>query len=286
MEIFKNRLDRARILSQPETLTYHNLPHVCALAERPRVISDTERGIIATWGANIPIEDHISAIAYDESREIGHERLQSVEVVPVLYSLSEAEIEASKDIVELEDKRHFTGVIINYKTKKSVSKPILQVAEEHEEFLLQMEHLVFLDQTQSGEPYTLEEILKILITSALNSIRNIKYLKHQDVKISIVLTSEIMLALYGERLGEQYSEESAKPLVEEFIFNLIEDRYTPQKSFARYKKIGDDNLKEMIKVEIRKAKTKKQIQSNMPLPYEEIMSAYAQSFHVSRYLDS
>lgn len=52
-----NKFDAERIRHQPSILTYHNLANVCALAESPRIIIDTDNGVNAYWAANMPIED-------------------------------------------------------------------------------------------------------------------------------------------------------------------------------------------------------------------------------------
>lgn len=279
MIVSDSRIDRERILHQPEVLTYHNIGNVCSLATTPRVIADVDNDIVSIWGANMPIEDHLSVTFLDELYGIGRERITEVEIYPVVYSLSAEERESSEGILELEDKVNFSGVIVNYKSKKSTSRPIMQMIDDEDlkKYLLNMEYSIFMDQTQDGEPYSPTELLGIVLTSGLNLHRRLKNCPYETMKIKIKIPASTVIHCYGLEDQEAATSKEIKDTVSEFLVSRLSGEGTGSSGYP----IGRLD-KDLISIEIVKDKTVKQKEKNLPVAYNEIMSAYMNSFDVSR----
>ena len=274
-----NKFDVERIRHQPSILTYHNLANVCALAESPRIIIDTDNGVNSYWAANIPIEDYVGGVFTQMYFGNHLEVCDEVNMYPIIYKVSDEERENMMDVLEIEDKYYLSGVLINYRCRKSQGGPIDMMPKEKADNLPVIEYGIFIDQSIDGAPYNVQELISILLATGLRQHRRIKNCPHEEIPVNIIIPESLAEMALDVSEENPMSIPAMTANLRDYIIRKITDNdEDPESNYA----VSSINTK-VLEISVVKETTKRSKVRTLPLVYDEVYSAYGASFDCNRY---
>lgn len=163
-------------------MNHGSINNVFNVSMRPRITLDNISRHVNYWGSNRVLTNTVSKVFVHMRREYQYERIENIAVYPVMYMLSKEEKELIKNSAEFDDNHILSGFLIEFYAKRT-DAPNLDMCQLDD--IYDITYSIYVDQTMNINDPTGVLTTGIMLNSALNYLRNIMYLPHDDVNIDI-----------------------------------------------------------------------------------------------------
>lgn len=264
--------------SQPERITYYNLGSTCAMCLTPRVAYNDATGVRDVWASNETVSNEVGRIFYEQKMRNPLFSCNEVNIYPLIYMVNREERTSMRGIEELENKYFLSAAIIEYPVYRYTYKqPYDELKDKPITELRKLatgeyrtNYTAVIEQSLDGYVVPPKELVAMLINTAINYNRGIKWVPHKDIRINLCMPKSLIAEIedhlkdgevnpYGtptgvmEFLAAEFGEDSIKDLENKF-----------SKSNLVIKEIDDSTDSRMVK--------------NLPLVYREVMDSFSTSF--------
>lgn len=264
--------------SQPERITYYNLGSTCAMCLTPRVAYNDTTGVRDVWASNETVSNEVGRIFYEQKMRNPLFSCNEVNIYPLIYMVNREERTSMRGIEELENKYFLSAAIIEYQVYRYTYKqPYDELKDKPIPELRKLatgeyrtNYTAVIEQSLDGYVVPPKELVAMLINTAINYNRGIKWVPHKDIRINLCMPKSLIAEIedhlkdgevnpYGtptgvmEFLAAEFGEDSIKDLENKF-----------SKSNLVIKEIDDSTDSRMVK--------------NLPLVYREVMDSFSTSF--------
>lgn len=264
--------------SQPERITYYNLGSTCAMCLTPRVAYNDVTGVRDVWASNETVSNEVGRIFYEQKMRNPLFSCNEVNIYPLIYMVNREERTSMRGIEELENKYFLSAAIIEYPVYRYIYKqPYDELKDKPIPELRKLatgeyrtNYTAVIEQSLDGYVVPPKELVAMLINTAINYNRGIKWVPHKDIRINLCMPKSLIAEIedhlkdgevnpYGtptgvmEFLAAEFGEDSIKDLENKF-----------SKSNLVIKEIDDSTDSRMVK--------------NLPLVYREVMDSFSTSF--------
>nr|DAD57481.1 MAG TPA: hypothetical protein [Bacteriophage sp.] len=264
--------------SQPERITYYNLGSTCAMCLTPRVAYNDATGVRDVWASNETVSNEVGRIFYEQKMRNPLFSCNEVNIYPLIYMVNREERTSMRGIEELENKYFLSAAIIEYPVYRYTYKqPYDELKDKPIPELRKLatgeyrtNYTAVIEQSLDGYIVPPKELVAMLINTAINYNRGIKWVPHKDIRINLCMPKSLIAEIedhlkdgevnpYGtptgvmEFLAAEFGEDSIKDLENKF-----------SKSNLVIKEIDDSTDSRMVK--------------NLPLVYREVMDSFSTSF--------
>lgn len=264
--------------SQPERITYYNLGSTCAMCLTPRVAYNDATGVRDVWASNETVSNEVGRIFYEQKMRNPLFSCNEVNIYPLIYMVNREERTSMRGIEELENKYFLSAAIIEYPVYRYTYKqPYDELKDKPIPELRKLatgeyrtNYTAVIEQSLDGYVVPPKELVAMLINTAINYNRGIKWVPHKDIRINLCMPKSLIAEIedhlkdgevnpYGtptgvmEFLAVEFGEDSIKDLENKF-----------SKSNLVIKEIDDSTDSRMVK--------------NLPLVYREVMDSFSTSF--------
>lgn len=264
--------------SQPERITYYNLGSTCAMCLTPRVAYNDATGVRDVWASNETVSNEVGRIFYEQKMRNPLFSCNEVNIYPLIYMVNREERTSMRGIEELENKYFLSAAIIEYPVYRYTYKqPYDELKDKPIPELRKLatgeyrtNYTAVIEQSLDGYVVPPKEQVAMLINTAINYNRGIKWVPHKDIRINLCMPKSLIAEIedhlkdgevnpYGtptgvmEFLAAEFGEDSIKDLENKF-----------SKSNLVIKEIDDSTDSRMVK--------------NLPLVYREVMDSFSTSF--------
>lgn len=264
--------------SQPERITYYNLGSTCAMCLTPRVAYNDATGVRDVWASNETVSNEVGRIFYEQKMRNPLFSCNEVNIYPLIYMVNREERTSMRGIEELENKYFLSAAIIEYPVYRYTYKqPYDELKDKPIPELRKLatgeyrtNYTAVIEQSLDGYVVPPKELVAMLINTAINYNRGIKWVPHKDIRINLCMPKSLIAEIedhlkagevnpYGtstsvmEFLAAEFGEDSIKDLENKF-----------SKSNLVIKEIDDSTDSRMVK--------------NLPLVYREVMDSFSTSF--------
>lgn len=264
--------------SQPERITYYNLGSTCAMCLTPRVAYNDATGVRDVWASNETVSNEVGRIFYEQKMRNPLLSCNEVNIYPLIYMVNREERTSMRGIEELENKYFLSAAIIEYPVYRYTYKqPYDELKDKPIPELRKLatgeyrtNYTAVIEQSLDGYVVPPKELVAMLINTAINYNRGIKWVPHKDIRINLCMPKSLIAEIedhlkdgevnpYGtptgvmEFLAAEFGEDSIKDLENKF-----------SKSNLVIKEIDDSTDSRMVK--------------NLPLVYREVMDSFSTSF--------
>lgn len=264
--------------SQPERITYYNLGSTCAMCLTPRVAYNDATGVRDVWASNETVSNEVGRIFYEQKMRNPLFSCSEVNIYPLIYMVNREERTSMRGIEELENKYFLSAAIIEYPVYRYTYKqPYDELKDKPIPELRKLatgeyrtNYTAVIEQSLDGYVVPPKELVAMLINTAINYNRGIKWVPHKDIRINLCMPKSLIAEIedhlkdgevnpYGtptgvmEFLAAEFGEDSIKDLENKF-----------SKSNLVIKEIDDSTDSRMVK--------------NLPLVYREVMDSFSTSF--------
>ena len=264
--------------AQPERITYYNLGSTCAMCLTPRIAYDESTGVRDVWASNETVNIEMGKLFYETKMKSPYHGCKEVNIYPVIYNVSVSERNSMRGIEELENKYYLSAVLIEYPTFRHVydiEYDDLKVMgkralKESRVATYQTNYVAIVEQSLDGYVVPQKEIVAMLVNTAINYNRAMKWVPHKDIKINLCMPKTLVAEIEDSlKDGENNPFRSTTSLVD-----FMKMEYGEESIRDMSNKLSVENLR--IKevddtTECRMAK-------NLPLTYREVMEAFKTSF--------
>jgi hypothetical protein len=264
--------------SQPERITYYNLGSTCAMCLTPRVAYNDATGVRDVWASNETVSNEVGRIFYEQKMRNPLFSCNEVNIYPLIYMVNREERTSMRGIEELENKYFLSAAIIEYQVYRYTYKqPYDELKDKPIPELRKLatgeyrtNYTAVIEQSLDGYVVPPKELVAMLINTAINYNRGIKWVPHKDIRINLCMPKSLIAEIedhlkdgevnpYGtptgvmEFLAAEFGDDSIKDLENKF-----------SKSNLVIKEIDDSTDSRMVK--------------NLPLVYREVMDSFSTSF--------
>lgn len=264
--------------SQPERITYYNLGSTCAMCLTPRVAYNETTGVRDVWASNETVNNEVGQIFYERKMHNPQVACDEVNIFPLIYMVNREERTSMRGIEELENKYFLSAVVIEYPTYRYAYKqpyeelrgkgiPELRKLATGE---YRTNYTAVVEQSLDGYVVPPKELVAMLINTAINYNRAIKWVPHKELKINLCMSKSLIAEIEDSlKDGEDNPFANTTSLMKFLSLEFGEDSVRDlenkfAKSNLRIKEIDDSTDARMVK--------------NLPLVYREVMDSFSTSF--------
>lgn len=277
--------DDMPITVQPSMLTYNNIASVCALATIPRVSVDTDTGVNSYWASNDWVEQRLRSIFVNMQKQDYNEKIESVDIYPIIYAVSEQEKESMRNVMEIEGKSYLSGVALIFNSKKGWAEDIslTKIRKIDWDKCHDIQYGIFIDQSMDGNPYQIQELILMILTTGFNQYRRINFVPHEKMPINVKMAYSV---LDNIKFREDVVLEDKIDAVTQFIKAHLSGSDNPE-ALAVFDRLNPEyeeyNGEDKIAYTFVDDRTELKADRNLPHIYKEIWEAYRNSFDSNRY---
>ena len=264
--------------SQPERITYYNLGSTCAMCLTPRIAYNDNTGIRDVWASNETVNNEVGHIFYERKMRNPLIACDEVNIYPLIYMVNREERASMRGIEELENKYFLSAVIIEYPVYRYTYKvPAEELKGKPRTELNKLaigeyrtNYTAVVEQSLDGYVVPPKELVAMLINTAINYNRAMKWVPHKEMKINLCMPKSLIAELEDAlHEGEENPFKTVTGLMDFLVMEYGEDSIRDLEnkfsvSNLRIKEVDDSTDARMVK--------------NLPLVYREVLYAFATSF--------
>lgn len=264
--------------SQPERITYYNLGATCAMCLTPRIAYNDVTGVRDVWASNETVNNEVGRIFYEQKMRNPLFACNEVNIYPLIYMVNKEERNSMRGIEELENKYFLSAVIIEYPVYRYTYKQSYdELKDKPIPYLRKIavgeyrtNYTAVVEQSLDGYVVPPKELVAMLVNTAINYNRGIKWVPHKEIKINLCMPKSL-IAEIDDHLGndEENPFKESTDLMKFLAVQFGEDSIRDLEN-----KFSASNL--VIK-EIDDS-TESRIVKNLPLVYREVMDSFSTSF--------
>lgn len=264
--------------SQPERITYYNLGSTCAMCLTPRVAYNDATGVRDVWASNETVNNEVGKIFYERKMRNPLFACDEVNIYPLIYMVNREERTSMRGIEELENKYFLSAAIIEYPVYRYTYKQPYEVLKDKPIPELRKlavgeyrtNYTAVVEQSLDGYVIPPKELVAMLVNTAINYNRAMKWVPHKEMKINLCMPKSLIAEIEdGLKDGEDNPFKTVTGLMDFLALEYGEDSIRDLEnkfsvSNLRIKEVDDSTDARMVK--------------NLPLVYREVMYSFSTSF--------